>query len=119
MSHLEVDPLLDLGISGIRVYQGEEAINKKIDIWLARNKGDVWGEPNKGNRLRQYHFRSPNDTLLSLLEMEIDEDLPSQVPLSIQKISCSKSVTPGKKYRIRISYYIANSGQPGEYSTDI
>jgi len=115
----EVDSNLDIDGSGIKIHLGEGAINQKIKNWLKINKGEFWGKPWKGNNLKQFQFLSPtSSTVLSVLEMEISEDLPSQVPIKMLNIICKKATSKDYNFNIYIVYQINESGIPGVYNED-
>ncbi len=114
----ELDARLELDEAGIKIHYDMEAINQKITIWLSISKGEYWGKPWKGNNLRQFQFLSPTQTVLSVLGMEIAEDIESQVPITVLNITCKKPTSKDMVFRLYLVYQIAHTGEVGVYNED-
>lgn len=114
----ELDAGLELGESGIKIHHDIDAINQKIRTWLNITKGEFWGKPWKGNNLRQFQFLSPTQTVLTVLEMEIAEDIESQVPINVLNITCKKSTGIDKYFRLYLIYQVAQTGDLGLFNED-
>ncbi|MBU2648765.1 hypothetical protein KKI24_28920 [bacterium] len=119
MEVLEPDMLLKSNVSGIIIHKDEAAINERIRFWASIKKGDFWGKPWKGNQLHFFHFRPPSQLTFTLLEMEIAEDLPNQVPIKIFRINCKSATSTDKYTRLTVLYQSLLTGKPGLFNEDI
>ena len=62
---LEADSDFLLDGTGLIIHREQKAINQKIRFWAEKiSRGEFWGKPEKGNNLRSYQFRSPNEFTL-------------------------------------------------------
>lgn len=55
-----------------------ESINQSIKLLLLTSKGELFGSPDFGSRLREYLFDYSGDTLYDILKTEIVETLMTQ-----------------------------------------
>ncbi len=112
----ELNAALELDESGIRKHYDVDAINQKISIWLNIKKGEYWGKPWKGNNMRQFQFLSPSPMVLSTLEMEIAEDIETQIPITVLNISCKKSTSTDKIFRLFLVFQIIGTEDGGIFN---
>lgn len=119
MEILEPDIHLAVRETGILIHKDQAAIAEKIRFWANTKKGEYWGKPWKGNQLHKYQFRNPSKLIFSLLEMEIAEDLPSQVPIRIMNISCKAPKDADKYTYLQVLYQSLLSGGVGFFADDI
>jgi hypothetical protein len=105
MTISEVDFDLAYGESGVKIYNGQDAINERIKNWAERfKKGEIWGDLEKGSILHHFQFLSPSDRVLTALKMYITDDLERQVPLKVMRISCTPPKDKDKRFRIQLFY---------------
>ena len=119
MDVLEPDINLTTDVSGIIINKDGDAINERIRAWSMVKKGEYWGKPWKGNQLHYFHFRPPSQLTFTQLEMEIADDLPTQVPIRILVINCKAATSADKYTRLTILYQSLLTGEPGLFSEDI
>ena len=119
MEILEPDIHLTVNEAGILIHKDQAAIAEKIRYWAGIKRGDYWGKPWKGNQLHKYQFRKPTKLTFSLLEMEIAEDLPTQVPIKILNITCKPPIDTNKHTYLQVLYQSLFSKGVGFFAEDI
>jgi hypothetical protein len=119
MEILEPDMHLVVKEGGIVIHKDQDAIAEKIRYWANTKKGEFWGKPWKGNELHKYQFRNPIKLIFSLLEMEIAEDLPTQVPIKILNITCKAPTRADKRTYLQIVYQSLLKDGIGFFAEDI
>jgi hypothetical protein len=119
MDILEPDMHLAVKETGVLIHKDQSAIAEKIRYWANLKKGDFWGKPWKGNQLHKYQFRIPTKLIFSLLEMEIAEDLPTQVPIKILNITCKPPTNTDRKTYLQVLYQSLLKDGIGFFAEDI
>ncbi|GAB1077441.1 MULTISPECIES: hypothetical protein [Shewanella] len=111
----EIEYLMSLSESGVRVMQGAAADLNKVAEWLDTPRGSVYGLPSWGNELKQFQHEPTNssDTAVNI-EFHIINGLTRDIPeIVIQSIFCEPHPVEPDRFLITI-------GLPsGELSKDI
>jgi len=80
---------------------GAAAILQKLILYFAIPKGEVIDEPTVGCCLHNYLFDKLTDNTICLLEMEMADELKSQIPeLGVHKVSAEQTDTESVKLTI-------------------
>lgn len=118
MPTYEIDSQLKIAEAGVKIHQGQSADNERIKLWFYVHEGEYWGKPWWGNNLRQFQFLSPSQTVLSVLEMEVVEQIEAQLGINVLNITCKKPTSSDRHFWINIIYQVNKTGEVGVYQGD-
>lgn len=85
----EIDFLLTLDPSGVRVLEGDDSNLEQLREWLSTPEGTVYGRPGWGHPLNQYRHEPPNANTARAIENSLLLKLVNDMPeLAISRILC-------------------------------
>jgi hypothetical protein len=117
---LEIDRFLELSSTGIVIHKDKAAIRQRIEDYFDNEIGSFWGKPWKGHDLKKFHFRKVTRTMQTILELELYEALPLQIPeIVVFFVSIEKLTSGAYKYMATVRYLITASGLIDEVTKQI